>query len=573
MEQNYKVNIVKERHYLPQQIEIRKWDDIKDFYDELKSRLINSVTELEKWMMDRAELEAFVQEDAGWRYIRMTCDANNEKLTEDFNFFITEIEPKIAPYSNDLNKKLMQCDFLKSLDQDKYFIYLRGVKKALELFREVNIPLIAEMQSEQNKYGSITSSMTIHFEGQEYTMQQASKFFKETDRNVREKIYHLVQQRRLEDKEKLDLLFDKLIKLRHQIAINAGYSNYRDYKFQELGRFDYTKENCFEFHDAIQKEIVPILDSFDRERKIKLELDSLRPWDMDVDTDGLPPLKPFQNGDELLGKTIECFTKVNPEFADYLFTMKQMKHLDLESRKGKAPGGYNYPLYESKVPFIFMNAVGTMNDVETMVHEGGHAIHSFLSSHLPSFQIDVPSEVAELASMSMEFISMEHWETFLNNSDELKRAKKEQLQSSLKTLTWVATIDKFQHWLYTHPEHTHQERDEMWASVFHSFNGSAVDWSGLQAEINNMWQKQLHLFEVPFYYIEYAMAQLGAIAMWKCYKENPVETIENYKKALSLGYTKSIPELYKAAGIAFDFSQSNVRELALFIKKELELLQ
>lgn len=573
MQEDIQIIHKKERHFLPDNITISTWDSIKSYFDELKDRKISSSNELEKWMMDRAELESFVQEDLGWRYIRMTCDATNEELTNHYNFFITEIEPQIAPYSNELNKKLMACGYLKELDQDKYFIYLRGVKKALEIFREKNISLISEMQSEQNKYGSMIAEMTIEHNGKELTLQQASKLFKETDRSLRETIYHLINNRRLKDKEKLDTLFDKLIGIRHQIALNAGYKNYRDYKFDDLARFDYTAQDCFNFHEAIINEIVPIQNSFDKERKEKLKLDRLRPWDMDVDTDGLAPLQPFHTGEELLNKTIECFTKVNPEFAEFITIMKGMKHLDLESRKGKAPGGYNYPLYESKVPFIFMNAVGTMNDVETMVHEGGHAIHSFLSRHLPSFQLDVPSEVAELASMSMEFISMEHWDTFLPDKEELNRAKIEQLQSSLKTLTWVGAIDKFQHWIYTNPTHTHQERDEKWFEIFKEFSGDQIEWTGLEKEAKNMWQKQLHLYEVPFYYIEYAMAQLGAIAMWKSYKEDPAKTIASYKKALSLGYTETIPELYKAAGIEFNFSRQYVKALAEFVKAELEKIK
>jgi len=253
--------------------------------------------------------------------------------------------------------------------------------------------------------------------------------------------------------------------------------------------------------------------------------------------------------------------------------MKQMKHLDLESRKGKAPGGYNCPLAETGVPFIFMNAAGQMRDLTTMVHEGGHAVHSFLAHNLPlaAFK-EYPMEIAEVASMSMELFTMDHWHIFFDNEEELRRAKRQQLERSISIFPWIAIIDKFQHWVYEHPDHTVADRTAKWNEIQDEFSPNVVDWSGLEAFRETAWQRQLPLFEVPFYYIEYGIAQLGAIAMWKQYKENPQQALDNYVAALSLGGTKTLPELYKAAGIKFDFSPAYVKDLADFVKQEMDKL-
>jgi oligoendopeptidase F len=559
------------RQFLSQDLQIDSWIKIEPYFIDLKNRIINSTKELEKWLTDRSELEAALSGDFAWRYIKMTCDTSNQMLTDSYNFFVSEIDPHIAPFSNELNIKFIQSPFLKELDDSTYKIYIRGIKKALELYREENIPLQTKIATESQKYGAITAEMTITWEGKEITLQMASSLMKDTNRKIREEVYHKIQKRISLDTKTLNDLFSELIHLRHQVAINAGFKNYRDYKFDELGRFDYTVNDCFHFHESIAKEILPLAEVSDHERKNKLHLDALKPWDADVDVEGKAPLKPFSSASELIEKSIECFTKVRPAYGAYLQIMKRMGYLDLDSRIGKAPGGYNYPLYEIGVPFIFMNSVGTHRDLVTMVHEGGHAIHSFVTRDLLLTEFkSTPSEVAELASMSMELISMEHWDVFFNNADDLKRAKKEQLDKSLKTLLWIAAVDKFQHWVYENPTHTVEERMENWKNTIDQFTSKVVDYKGLEDVRARGWQSQLHIFEVPFYYIEYGMAQLGAIAIWRNYKLNPEKALDQYEAALRLGYMKSIPEIYKTAGIEFNFSQAYVKELADFVKSELE---
>jgi oligoendopeptidase F len=562
----------KTRTYIPADLEI-KWETLEPLYKELCDRSINSLEQLEHWLKDRSELEAALEEDFAWRYIRMTCDTISEEKLQNFQYFATEIEPKAAPYSNELNKKLVDSKYADQLDKEKFFVYLRGVRKSLELFREENIPIQTEIQLEQQKYQSITGSMSVHIGDKEFTLEQASVILKDRDRNKRQQAWEKITTRRLQDKEKLNELFDHLRSLRHKVAINGGFENFRDYMFQALGRFDYTPQDCYAFHEAIEKEVVPILREQAEKRKAALDVGSLKPWDMDVDISGKPALKPFHSGDELIEKSIQCFTNINSYLGERLEIMKENNLFDVESRKGKAPGGYNYPLSETGAPFIFMNSANGFRDLTTMVHEGGHAVHTFLTADLELNDFKhCPSEVAELASMSMELISMDNWDVFFDNAEDLKRAKRDQLVDVLKTLPWVAVVDQFQHWIYTNPEHTVAERTEAWKQIYEPFGAGFADWTGLEEAEENLWQKQLHIFEIPFYYIEYGMAQLGAIAVWKNYKENPEKALQQYLNALKLGYTKTIKEIYETAGIKFDFSADYVKELAQFVKTEIENL-
>lgn len=558
------------RKFLPSDLRIESWAAVEPFFKNLKERAIDSRKDLENWLLDVNELDAVFSEDLAWRYIRMTCHTDNKEFSESYNFYVSEIEPKAAPYYNEFNKKLMDSPYVSELQGEEYRIFLRSVKKSLEIYRDENIPIFTEIQTESQKYQSIMGALTIEHDGKEITMQKAASYLKETDRKLREEIYYKMKARRSKEENVLNDLFTKLVSLRHKVAQNAGYKNYRDYKFDELGRFDYTIQDCYSFHDSISKEIVPITSSFDAERRKALGLDVLKPWDTEVDVTGKPPLKPFASGDELIEKTIECFKIIRPYYGECLAVMREMRHLDLESRIGKAPGGYNYPLHETGVPFIFMNSVGSHRDLVTMVHEGGHAIHSFVTRDLPLTDFKrTPSEVAELASMAMELISMEHWDVFFTNEADLKRARREQLEKVLKTLPWIGAVDKFQHWIYENPGHSISERETAWTGIISKFSSTEVDWTGNEDGVKRMWQGQLHIFEIPFYYIEYGMAQLGAIAVWRNYKNDPHKALDHYEAALRLGYTRSIPDIYKAAGIKFDFSQQYVKELADFVKQEL----
>ena len=559
------------RHFVPENFTISNWENLEPFFKDLQERNIDTKETLEQWLKDQSELEAVINEDACWRQIKMTCDTENKSLEEAFNFFCLEIQPKIQPYADALNKKLVNHPLANELDSVKYFTYLRSVRKNIELFREENIPLQAELSVMQQQFGVISGKMTVTVNGEEYTLQQAAKFLESHDRSLREEVYRKINERRLLDKDVLNTLYDQLIEKRNKEALNAGFSNYRDYRFKELGRFDYTKEDCYAFHEAVKQHVLPLVNIINKRKKEKLGVAILRPWDIEAEPEGTTALHPFTTSDELINKSIECFTRLRPFFGDCLKKMQELKHLDLESRMGKAPGGYNCPLAESGAPFIFMNAAGQMHDVTTMVHEGGHAVHSFLAHHLElnGFK-EYPMEIAEVASMSMELFSMDEWDTFFDNAADLSRAKEHQLERVITIFPWIAIIDKFQHWVYEYPVHTHEERTAKWIEILNEFQDDVIDYSGLENYRSNAWQRQLHLFEVPFYYIEYGIAQLGAIGMWMQFKENKQLAMDNYCKALALGGTKTLPRLFETAGLEFDFSPEKIKVLMAFVEKEMK---
>ncbi len=562
-----------ERKFLPKDFSISTWDSLEPFFKSLLDQPISNKQDLEQWLKNSSELEAVVSEDACWRQVRMTCDTENKQLEEAFNYFYTEIAPKMQPYADKLNRKLVECSFTKELETEKYFTYLRSIKRSIELFREANIPLMAELNVMQQQFGQIGGKMTVEVNGKEFTLQQAGKFLESPDRKLREEVYFKIQNRRYQDRDVLNELFNKLVEKRHQIALNTDFANYRDYKFKELGRFDYTPQDCFNFHEAVKQHIVPLVKIIYEQQRKAIAVDVLRPWDMDAEPEGIQPLQPFTNGKELTEKTIECFEQLNPFFADCLKKMNELKRFDLDSRKGKSPGGYNMPLAETGAPFIFMNAAGTLDDVTTMVHEGGHAVHSFLTHNLEltGFK-EYGAEIAEVASMAMELFSMEHWNIFFKDAEELSRAKFKQLERVLTILPWIARVDAFQHWIYENPTHNVEERGVKWLLLANEYSTGMIDYTGLEQYRPYEWQRQLHLFEVPFYYIEYGIAQLGAIGLWMQFKKDPQEALNNYINALSLGGTKTLPQLYEAAGLRFDFSPTHIKTLMDFVKTEMDNL-
>ncbi|MGK7389917.1 MAG: M3 family oligoendopeptidase [Candidatus Cyclobacteriaceae bacterium M2_1C_046] len=564
----------KPRKFVPEDFKIKDWESLKPYYEDLLEREIKNKEDLRKWFIDRSELESIISEDHGWRYINMTRFTDNEEYAEAYRTFIQQIQPKIAPVTDKLNREALESPFLNELEKEEGFdILIRSLRKEIEIFREENISLFTEIQTETQKYGQIIGNMTVEVEGQEMTLPQATVLLQDNNRKKREEVYKKIVSRRLQDKNKLEELFDNLVELRHKVAENAGFQNFRDYMFKSLGRFDYDPKDCFEFHKAVKNEVAPKLNDIASERKEKLGVEKLKPWDKAVDPEAKPALKPFKTSEELTQKTIEAFSRLDPFLGECLAIMDEMGHLDLESRKGKAPGGYNYPLAEIGVPFIFMNATSTLRDMVTILHEGGHAVHSFLIRDLEISDFkEAPSEVAELASMAMELISMDEWDLFFDNEEDLKRAKKEHLEQIIETLPWVATIDKFQHWIYETPSHTREERKQEWNRIFDSFTDDVTDWSGCEEAKNYLWHKQLHLYEVPFYYIEYGMAQLGAVAVWRNYKSDKRKGLEGYINALKLGYIRSIPEVYEAANIKFDFSSDYIKSLIKFVKEEMDNL-
>jgi oligoendopeptidase F len=558
------------RQFLPEDLAITDFGVLTPYFQELLGRQITNLAEFDRWLLDRSELDAVLEEDLAWRYIRMSINTADTELRAAYTAFVTQIQPELAPLEDQLNQKLAGLPFLQERNDSAHQIYFRSVRTALDLYREENIAIEAALNEEAQQYGAISAAQTVEHNGETLTMQQAALLLKEQDETLRKNIFDKMAEVRRKDRATLDALYTSLIEKRQQLAANAGFSNYRDYKFVAMGRFDYTKADCFAFHEAIKTHIVPLVKEIQAQRLQKLDKTQFKPWDLDVDPEGKPALKPFKDGSEMLQGTIAMFERIDPYFGNCLRVMDELGHLDLDSKTGKAPGGYNYPLYEIGVPFIFMNAVGTQRDLETMVHEGGHAIHSFLSRDLPltAFK-NLPSEVAELASMSMELLSMPQWSEFYNQTDHV-RAMREQIEGTLKVLPWIAQIDAFQHWIYENPTHSLTDRAAHWKQLATDFGTGLTDWTGYEDLVESAWQRQLHLFEVPFYYIEYGIAQLGALGVWKNSLENYPSAIENYKKALELGCTEPMTKIYETAGVPFDFSSERLQTLADFIQNELK---
>lgn len=561
------------RKFLPEEFTVENWATLAPWFEALSTRPLTSMGELMQWLDDRSELDAVCQEDASWRFIHTTRDTGNPAYTQSFQKFIKEIRPKIMGYQQVLDRKLLDSPFIHDLDQSEFLPYIRKIRSRVDLFNEGNLELATEEAILKKEYEAISSQMTVQVDGKELTLQQAGTELSNKNRDVRKQVYLSLANRRLQEKIAFDELFTKLVRIRHKMAVNAGYENFRDFQFANLYRFDYTPEDCFSFHEAIKNKVLPLVRFIDLRKESVLDLGRLRPWDSKVVSTGRSPGRPFKDGPDMLRKSVQVFERINSDFAAFLSRMKQIDYLDLESRIGKAPGGYNCPLPESGVPFIFMNASGSTRDVKTMMHEGGHAVHSFLSRDLrfTGFK-EIPSEIAELASFAMEYFSYDHWDEFYPDPSDLRLARIEHLERVVHLFPWVATIDAFQHWIYTNPEHTVSERDEAWIRIHKEFSSPEMDWDELGHYRPSLWQAQLHLFKAPFYYVEYALAQLGAIAMWRNYKSDPKQALQSYRDALSLGYTRTIGETYAAAGIRFDFSSEYIGDLMAFLKAQFELL-
>jgi len=515
------------------------------------------------WLANRSELESCLDEQQAWLYVALSCDTENTDKRKAYEFFVQEIYPKIAPLDDALNAKMLAYPGLDSYHETGFDRLLRMVRNARELYREENIPLQTELKGLESQYGAKTGSLSIVYNGQEYTLPQAQNLLKSPDPSQRQAVYRLIMEARAGIGEDLQGLMDRMLDLRHRVALNAGFANYRDYRFRELNRFEYGVEECETFHQSVRDSFMPLKEHMDHNKALINGLDRLRPWDLKALPAGLKPLQPFEGQKDLIQKSIAAFQQLDPFFGECLSTMDRMGRFDLESRKGKAPGGYNYPMMESGAPFVFMNATGSMEDLETMMHEGGHAVHSFLVHPLRlNVYRQTPSETAELASMSMELLSMVAYPHFFGNAEDLHRASYEQIQRALGVLPWIACIDAYQHWMYTHPGHSRNERSHAWKELLQQYTSPVVDWSGLDEWLDYQWQGQLHLFEMPFYYIEYGFAQIGALGVWRNCTSDPVHGLAAYREALALGNTVSINDVYRQAGVPFEANHAYVEELA-----------
>jgi oligoendopeptidase F len=557
------------RQFVPLEASMGVWAQIEPLLQQLLDRPIDSVDALEQWIFDCNELSGALSEERTRRYIAMTTQTDDPAREQAYQEFIEVIDPKSKPYWHKLETAYLDNPYRRSLRMDRYAVMDRIVENNVALFREENIPLETRDALLAKDYQKLAGAMTIRHQGAELTLQQAAKYLEEPQRPTRQEVWELITRRRMQDREALEGLYDTMVDLRAQIATNAGFDNYRDYVFQRRRRFDYTPRDCFDFHAGVERAALPLVRAIYEERQQKLRVDRFRPWDLGVDPLGRPALRPFQSADELVRGIEQIFRRVAPGLGDQFKFMADEGLLDLDSRKGKAPGGYQSTLHERRWPFIFGNAVGRDDDIRLMLHEGGHAFHTLAAREQPLIHYrTMPYEFAEVASMGMELLGSRYLDVFYRNPADLKRSYRATLEDAVLVLPWVATIDAFQHWVYTHPRHTRAERRQAWLDVFHRF-AVVVDWSGYEDALACAWHRQLHLFVVPFYYIEYGIAQTGALQIWMRSRTAYREAVEQYWRALQLGGSKPLPRLFEAAGARFSFDYDTLAPLMDAVAKEL----
>ena len=560
----------KPRQFVPADADLTSKEVVVSLLNSLLARTVSSAAELEQWLVDSSEFGAVLSQAGSILYIEMTCATDDASKAGAYQAFVEDIEPAVKPLGHALNLKFLELYERYPLDAKRYAVAVRAAKADVALFVEKNVPLQTEVALLSQEYQSVCGAMTVQFDGKEHTLPEMSKYLLMTDPGIRERAWRATAARRMQDKEKFEAIFDKMRVLRQEIAANAGCANYRDYMFKAYHRFDYTPEDCKNYHRSVKDIVVPLRREIDLRRRKDMGIDGLKPWDTAVDPKGRAPLEPFKTPQQLIDGVERMFTGLDSELAGLYKDMKAHGLLDLDSRKGKAPGGYQNTLSEARKPFIFMNAVGVDDDVRTLLHESGHAFHAYLSAHDPLVEYrHAPMEFCEVASMSMELMADQFTGEFYPAAD-AGRSTVELLEGLVSTLAWVATVDGFQHWMYENPGHTMKDRREAWERFHSEYGGGVIDWTGLDEERACLWHRQLHIFEVPFYYIEYGIAQLGALAMWRQYRLNKQQALDNYANALSLGYTKTLGELYSTAGIKFDFSPAYVKELSDYVTPILE---
>ncbi len=562
------------RTFVPAGVDWGNWDQIAPLYDQLESRAAKckSAAALEQWLVDWGELNAALDEDGSRRYIAMTCHTDNPDAEKAYLHFVEHIQPQLKPREFKLAQIFIAHPLRAQLPPSRYGVFDRNTEVQVELFRPENVPLETEEAKLGQQYQKLNGSLTVHFAGEERTLVQMARYLEEPDRAVRQETWELVADRRLRESDKMDEIFDGLVKLREQIARNAGFKNYVDYSFRNRRRFDYAPEDCLRFHEAIADEIMPVLRELQTKRREQMGLAALRPWDLAVDPPGRPPLRPFGGVGDMAAKTQLVFNRLDPALAGEFQHLRELRLLDLANRKGKRRRAViNRRSPKPACRSSLMNAVGLQRDVETLLHEAGHAFHALAgrTEELYAYR-DAPIEFCEVASMSMELLGNEFMEDFYA-PPEARRARHDHLEGIVKLFPWVATVDAFQHWIYSHPGHRRQERAAAWEGLMDRFGGD-VDWRGYETTRASLWHRQLHIFLHPFYYVEYGLAQLGALQVWANSKRDAAQALADYKRALGLAGSRPLPELFRAAGCKFEFGRGTIKPLMELVRTEMARL-
>ncbi|HET9410361.1 MAG TPA: M3 family oligoendopeptidase, partial [Candidatus Dormibacteraeota bacterium] len=479
------------------------WDAIRPFYDELAERPLDA-NNVEQWLAEWSRLDSLLSEAASLANFAYTCDTADPAREAAQLRFGAEIGPKAQEQRTRLQQRLVKLGYVRPGLETM----TQRFRNQVELFREANVPLLAAQSRLVTEWSKVNGALTVEWEGEEKTPAQLLPYLESPDREQRERAFKLRAHAYLRQRGLLADIFDRLYDLRQEIARNAGFSNFRDFTHREKNRFDYSYEDCVRFHAAVEEAVLPAVARILERRRRHLGLDRLRPWDLQVDPMGRPALRPFETADEFVGRAAEVLGHVEPDFRGYLVSMADAGLLDLENRKGKAPGGYSTTLNFRKMPLIFMNAVGIDDDVRTLLHEAGHAFHAFEASRLPLlFQRHPGSEMAEVASMSMEllaspFLDRDHGGYY--SEQDARRSRTELLEGTILFLPHCASVDAFQQWIYTDDGgRDATARDTKWLELRRRFEGDAVDWNGLDQDRLARWYQQPHFFSSPFYYIEY----------------------------------------------------------------------
>jgi oligoendopeptidase F len=547
------------------------WNDVAPYYDALAAAPLDPTTAPD-WLARWSRLEELIGEAGTLAMIAYTGDTADAAKEAAHLRFSTQIFPLVDEQQVRLARRLLDVGYAP----EPLATTVRRFRTDAEIFREANVPLFAEIEEHSAGYQKITGGLSVEWEGTRKTIPQLQPYLKSPDRVVREKAFLLGAGAYVEKRDELAELFDRMFALRVRVGENAGFANYEDYCFAAKHRFDYTPADCRRFHDAVERTVVPAVERLAAYRRAKLGVDVLRPWDMQVDVERAVPLKPFDTVEEFVSGARRVFRRVDPELGAQFDVMADERLLDLESRPGKAPGGYCTNLHVRGRPFIFMNAVGVPDDVSTLVHEAGHSFHDFAMTRLPLvWQRSTGHEAAELASMSMELLAapaLARPVGFYDDED-ARAARIEHLVDVLESLAHIASVDAFQSWVYTSGRGGDAAaRDAAWLEIRARFDRSA-DWTGLERERVARWYRQLHIFELPFYYIEYGIAQLGALQVWRQSLTDHARAVRRYREALALGGTRPLPEIYAAAGARLVFDADGMAELVALVEEEIERLR
>jgi len=547
--------------------------DFTPFYDDLLQRPLTAET-LDGWMTDWSNLTALGREVGARLNVATTLDTNDEDAQQRFFTFVEHVGEKLEALDTQLMQKFVEA----GLEPPDFAVPLRHMRSEIALFREENMPLLTELTKIENEYDQIIGNQRVVWEGEEVTATQLNPKLLEPDRAIRERAWRAIYERKLQDREALNALWGKMLQLRIQVAKNADKPDYRAYMWSSLGRHDYTPEDNMRFLNAIEQVVVPAATRLLERRKQQLGLDALRPWDMALDPANQPPLKPFQTADELISGGARIFSQLDPQLSGFYSTMQTGNLLDLDNRPGKAPGGYCVGFDVEGTAFIFMNAVGIHDDVQTLLHESGHAFHNFLCNAQPYvFQRDYPIEFAEVASMSMELIGAPYLDATRGGfytPVQAARAQIEHLEGMIRFWPYMAVVDSFQQWAYTHTDDAADPAkcDATWNNLWDRFM-PGVDWSGIEQTRMTGWHRKLHIFTVPFYYVEYGLAQLGAAQVWRNALQDPVKALEDYRAGLALGNTRTLPELFEAAGAKLAFDADLLGDMVSLIERRIHELE